>query len=129
MKKLSVITPCFNEEANVREVFERVKAVVTGLGRYRYECIRYRYECIYGLPVAHIYNHSGLREEVDAVLAHDRPTVCAVDIPAEQPTAPRVTSAVRPNGVIVSKPMEDMWPFLDRDEFEANMIVAPLEEA
>jgi acetolactate synthase I/II/III large subunit len=83
----------------------------------------------YGLPVAHIYNHSGLREAVDAVLAHDGPIVCAVDIPAEQPTAPRVTSAVRPDGVIVSKPMEDMWPFLDRDEFYSNMIVAPLEES
>jgi acetolactate synthase I/II/III large subunit len=31
--------------------------------------------------------------------------------------------------VIVSKPMEDMWPFLDRDEFYSNMIVAPLEES
>ena len=39
MKTLSIITPCFNEEANVNEVYERVKAVVTGLGRYRYEHI------------------------------------------------------------------------------------------
>jgi len=39
VKTLSIITPCFNEEANVNEVYERVKAVVTGLGRYRYEHI------------------------------------------------------------------------------------------
>jgi acetolactate synthase-1/2/3 large subunit len=29
---------------------------------------------------------------------------------------------------MVSRPLEDMWPFLDRDEFRANMIVAPIEE-
>lgn len=83
----------------------------------------------YGLATAHIYNHSGLRERVREVLAHDGPMVCAVDIPIEQPTAPRVTSSIRPDGVIVSKPMEDMWPFLSRDEFLSNMIVAPVEEA
>jgi acetolactate synthase-1/2/3 large subunit len=36
---------------------------------------------------------------------------------------------MRPDGSMVSRPMEDMWPFLPRDEFLANMIVAPLEEA
>jgi acetolactate synthase-1/2/3 large subunit len=29
---------------------------------------------------------------------------------------------------MVSKPLEDLWPFLDRDEFRANMLVSPLEE-
>jgi acetolactate synthase-1/2/3 large subunit len=30
---------------------------------------------------------------------------------------------------MVSKPLEDLWPFLPRDEFRANMIVPPLEES
>ncbi len=34
----------------------------------------------------------------------------------------------RPDGSMVSKPLEDMWPFLDREEFLANMIVRPLDE-
>lgn len=83
----------------------------------------------YGLPTAHIFNHGDLRQSVREVLAHDGPIVCAVDIPAEQPTAPRVTSAIRADGTIVSKPMEDMWPFLSREEFLSNMIVAPVEES
>jgi acetolactate synthase-1/2/3 large subunit len=29
---------------------------------------------------------------------------------------------------MVSAPMEDLWPFLDREEFKANMIIKPLEE-
>jgi acetolactate synthase-1/2/3 large subunit len=35
----------------------------------------------------------------------------------------------RPDGSMVSKPLEDLWPFLEREEFYANMIVEPLEEA
>ncbi len=39
MKTISVVTPCFNEEGNVREVYERVRALMQKLGRYRYEHI------------------------------------------------------------------------------------------
>ena len=39
MKTLSVITPCFNEEHNVEEVYNRIRAVIASLGKYRYEHI------------------------------------------------------------------------------------------
>ena len=39
MRLISVITPCFNEEGNVREMYEAVKAVFAGLPQYRYEHI------------------------------------------------------------------------------------------
>jgi len=39
MKTISVVTPCFNEEGNVREVYERVRSLMTRLGKYRYEHI------------------------------------------------------------------------------------------
>jgi polyisoprenyl-phosphate glycosyltransferase len=39
MKTISIMTPCYNEEANVQELYDRVKSVMTGLGRYRYEHI------------------------------------------------------------------------------------------
>jgi glycosyltransferase involved in cell wall biosynthesis len=39
MKTISVITGCFNEEENVEELYIRVRAVMEGLGRYRYEHI------------------------------------------------------------------------------------------
>jgi acetolactate synthase-1/2/3 large subunit len=46
----------------------------------------------------------------------------------DETRAPRVSSSQRADGSMVSRPLEDMWPFLDRDEFRANMIVAPIEE-
>jgi len=40
MKTISIITPCYNEEKNVREVYERVRDVVASLGDgYLYEHI------------------------------------------------------------------------------------------
>ena len=39
IKTISVVTPCFNEEGNVREVYERVRTLMLNLGRYRYEHI------------------------------------------------------------------------------------------
>jgi acetolactate synthase-1/2/3 large subunit len=42
--------------------------------------------------------------------------------------APRLQSYQRPDGSFVSKPLEDLFPFLPRKEFLANMIVKPLPE-
>jgi glycosyltransferase involved in cell wall biosynthesis len=39
IKTISVVTPCFNEEGNVREVYERVRDLMLNLGKYRYEHI------------------------------------------------------------------------------------------
>lgn len=39
MKLISVVSPCFNEELNVTELYERVRAVFAGFPEYRYEHI------------------------------------------------------------------------------------------
>ena len=36
---ISIITPCYNEEGNVREVYQRVRAAIAAMGDYRYEHI------------------------------------------------------------------------------------------
>jgi len=36
-RTISILTPCYNEEANVLEVYDRVRAVMVSLGKYRYE--------------------------------------------------------------------------------------------
>jgi acetolactate synthase-1/2/3 large subunit len=82
----------------------------------------------YGIPTAHIHDHGEIRNQVRAVLAQPGPVICAVDVSPDERTAPRVISKVQADGSIVSYPMEDMWPFLDRDEFQANMVVPAAEE-
>lgn len=39
MKTISIVTPCYNEESNVEDVYTQVRNVMAGLGRYRYEHI------------------------------------------------------------------------------------------
>ena len=38
-KTISIMTPCYNEEANVLELYERVRAAMVSIGKYRYEHI------------------------------------------------------------------------------------------
>lgn len=39
MNLISIVTPCYNEEENVAELYEKVKAVFSELSQYRYEHI------------------------------------------------------------------------------------------
>ena len=55
--------------------------------------------------------------QIRAVLDSPGPIVCEVMAPAAEERAPRLSTMQRPDGSMVSKPLEDLWPFLDRDEF------------
>ena len=75
----------------------------------------------YQLATEQIQTQGELREGVRRVLEQPGPVICVVRTDPAQPTAPRVASSVREDGVIVSNPMEDMSPPLNREEFQANM--------
>ncbi|HLM79665.1 MAG TPA: thiamine pyrophosphate-binding protein [Terriglobales bacterium] len=80
----------------------------------------------YGLKTAVIEDQSDLRAAVRRVLRSRGPVLCDVHVIPDEIRAPRVTSIQRADGSFVSKPLEDLWPFLDRDEFRQNMIVEPV---
>jgi len=82
----------------------------------------------YGLNAIRIADSQNLRQQVKQVLEMQGPVVCEVMAIKDEPRAPRVSSMQRPDGSMVSKPLEDMAPFLDREEFLSNMIVPPLKE-
>lgn len=81
----------------------------------------------YGINGIRISNHKRLREKVKEVMEKEGPIICEVKVDPWQITAPKLKSEVRPDGSIISKPMEDLWPFLDREEFLSNMII-PLDK-
>jgi acetolactate synthase I/II/III large subunit len=82
----------------------------------------------YGLGHAVIENQAHLRTDVRRVLATPGPVVCDVRVIPDESREPRLSSVQRADGSFVSKPLEDLYPFLDREEFLANMIVEPLPE-
>jgi acetolactate synthase-1/2/3 large subunit len=82
----------------------------------------------FGLGTAVIKDQSNLRADLRKVLEMTGPVVCDVNVLPDEVRAPRLQSYQRPDGSFVSKPLEDLFPFLPRDEFLANMIVKPLPE-
>jgi acetolactate synthase-1/2/3 large subunit len=81
----------------------------------------------YGMPTARLESHDRIREQVAELLAQPGPLVCEVKLNPDQPTLPRVTSYQKSDGSMATKPMEDMFPLLDREEFRANMFIPEAE--
>lgn len=82
----------------------------------------------YGVATDIITSHEHICEDVRRVLERPGPVVCEVQVTPNQTTAPRLSSYQRADGTMASRPLEDLWPFLPREEFYANMIIPPLPE-
>jgi acetolactate synthase I/II/III large subunit len=82
----------------------------------------------YGIRAVRLADQNDLRPRVAALLNEPGPLVVDVMVPPDEVRAPRVISVPRPDGSMVSKPLEDLWPFLPRDEFLSNMIVPVISE-
>jgi len=88
------------------------------------------------IKIAHVYkfktykieNHENLAAILSEVLSIDGSVVCEVMLDPFEKVEPKLSSTLKSNGEIVSKPLEDMFPFLDREEFRRNMIVKVLDE-
>lgn len=77
----------------------------------------------YGIAASRVDSHSALVAAIKETLAGDEPSLLDVIMDPEQGFAPKVIAEKQPDGTIVSKPLEDMFPWLDRDELRENMVV------
>jgi len=82
----------------------------------------------YGIPNNRISNNGELEQKIREAFATDGPFLCEVMVDPEEMTGPKVKSFIGADGKMVSKPLEDLAPFLDRKEFLENMIVPPLPD-
>lgn len=74
----------------------------------------------FGLKSVRISNPSTMREELAKMLGETEPIVCEVMVEKEYAFSPKLSAKKLPDGTMVSPSLEDMFPFLDRDEFNAN---------
>lgn len=74
------------------------------------------------LPSVKIENSDNLENEINAALATKGPLICEIMLDHDYIFQPKLSSEKLPDGRIISKPLEDMFPFLDREEFESNII-------
>lgn len=73
------------------------------------------------IPSCVIKDQQNIEKEVKKVLDSEGPYICEVMISPEQQTQPRVSSIKLEDGSMMSKPIEDMWPFLSEQEMKENM--------
>jgi acetolactate synthase-1/2/3 large subunit len=77
----------------------------------------------FGLPRVNCEFIQDARKAIRAMLDTDGPAVCSVTLDPAQPFAPKLSSRRLDDGTMVSSPLEDMAPFLPRDELAENMLV------
>ncbi len=82
----------------------------------------------YGIRYERINDASELSNGLQRVINGLDPVICEVMVPNEEDRIPRISNLQRSDGTMVSKPLEDMFPFLPRDEFLSNMIIPPVSE-
>jgi acetolactate synthase-1/2/3 large subunit len=81
----------------------------------------------FGLSFQRCDSHSGLDSAIGATLAADGPALCEILLDLRQPFAPKLSSRKLEDGRMISAPLEDMAPFLSRDELRSNMFVPTLD--
>ena len=74
----------------------------------------------YGMPYIRIDSLDNVDVGLEQLLASDGPVMCEVVVDETQNFEPKLSSKVLPDGKIVSPPIDDMYPFLPKEEYEQN---------
>ena len=77
----------------------------------------------YGLRFCKISSSKAMGQVIEDVLLHPGPVLCEVILDNKYIFAPKLASRKMADGSMVSSPLEDLYPFLEREEMKANMIV------
>jgi acetolactate synthase-1/2/3 large subunit len=75
----------------------------------------------YGIPSFTI-DQFDFQKQIDEVLEMEGPVICNVVLDTEQMFEPKLSSKQLPDGKMVSASLEDMFPFLSKEELASNMI-------
>lgn len=90
----------------------------SGLGFPNFQRIAYGFD----LPYYRCERHSDLDAAIEAALNTEGPVLCEMMLTLEQAFAPKASSKRLADGSFVSSPLEDLAPFLSREELAENMI-------
>jgi acetolactate synthase-1/2/3 large subunit len=76
----------------------------------------------YDLPSASLSTTDDLDDNLEKILKQKGPVLCEVILSNNYIFSPKVSSEKLPDGSMRSKPLEDMFPFLDRNEYNSNLL-------
>lgn len=82
----------------------------------------------YDYPYFSCDSNENLEETVHKALEMEGSSICEVFVTTEQKFEPKSATKRLEDGTLVSPPLEDLAPFLPREEFLSNMLIKPIEE-
>jgi acetolactate synthase-1/2/3 large subunit len=77
----------------------------------------------FGLPYFSCENHEGMSYAIERTINQTGPVFCEIFVDEQIPFSPKLASKQLPDGKIVSPPLEDLAPFLTKEELAKNMII------
>lgn len=75
----------------------------------------------YGIAYLRCNNIIALKNNLRRILNKPGPFICELMIDPDLQMMPKLSSEIKKAGVMISRPLEDLWPFLGRDEFKQDM--------
>ena len=81
----------------------------------------------YGLPFFKATSQSSVRACVKKVLDLKFPAICELIVDPSHVTLPKASVKKKEDGSFTTLPMEDLAPFLDREEFRENLLIKEFE--
>ena len=82
----------------------------------------------FGFPYFSAGSNAEMQEAVKATLSTDGYAFCEIFTDTEQVWEPKSSTKRLEDGTLVSPPLEDLAPFLDRDELAQNMYIPLINE-
>jgi acetolactate synthase-1/2/3 large subunit len=76
----------------------------------------------FDFPYFEIKNHADLKDLLPEILKSEHRFICEIHLDLDQQFSPKLSSKKLPDGSMVTSPLEDMWPFLGKDELMNNII-------
>lgn len=82
----------------------------------------------FGYPYSCAHSNAEMKEVVDAALAAEGPAFCEIFTDTEQVWEPKSSTKRLPDGTLISPPLEDLAPFLPREELSKIMLIPMVDE-
>jgi acetolactate synthase-1/2/3 large subunit len=92
----------------------------SGVGFPNFERLSHAFE----IPYTRCNSHGEMKSCIEQTLAGPGPAFCELIIDECIPFAPKLSSKQLPDGKIVSPQLEDLAPFLPKDELASNMLIS-----
>ena len=82
---------------------------------------------LFDFAYIHIENIGGLNDGLESLLKSDGPILCEI-MGKEDQEYVEISHVKNKSGKFVRRPLEDQWPFLDREDFISEMIIDPIDQ-